>query len=102
MDLWHQRLGHVNGQRLQEIVQKKLATEMRFSKASKLSFCERCVEGKMHRALFKPVGEILLTRKLQLVHSDVCGPIPTESIGGRQYFVTFIDDYSRCCAVYFI
>ena len=48
MDLWHQRLGHVNGQRLQEIVQKKLATGMRFSKASKFSFCEGCVEGKMH------------------------------------------------------
>ena len=26
----------------------------------------------------------------------------TESIGGEKYFVTFIDDYSRCCKVYFI
>ena len=26
----------------------------------------------------------------------------TESIGGRRYFVTFIDDFSRCCAVYFL
>ena len=25
-----------------------------------------------------------------------------ESIGGSHYFVTFIDDYSRCVAVYFI
>ena len=41
-------------------------------------------------------------RKLQLIHSDVCGPMPTESIGGQKYFVTFIDDYSRCCAVYFL
>ena len=102
MDLWHQRLGHVNGQRLQDIVQKKLGTPMRFSKASKLLFCEGCVKEKMNRAMFKPVGEIHSTRKLQLVHSDVCGPMPRESIGGRRYFVTFIDDYSRCCAVYFI
>ena len=28
--------------------------------------------------------------------------MPTESIGGRRYFVTFIDDYTRCCKVYFI
>ena len=83
MDLWHQRLGHVNRQQLQEIVQKKLATGMRFSKASKLSLYEGCVEGN-HRAPFKPVGEIRLTRKLQLVHSDVCGPMPTESIGGNE------------------
>ncbi len=26
----------------------------------------------------------------------------TESIGGQKYFVTFIDDYSRSCAVYFL
>ena len=81
---------------------KEIGNWNKISKASKLSFCEGCVEGKMHRAPFKPVGEIRSTRKLQLVHSDVCGPMPTESIGGRRYFVTFIDDYSRCCAVYFI
>ena len=36
------------------------------------------------------------------MHSDVCGPMPTDSIGGNKYFVTFIDDYSRCCTVYFL
>ena len=41
------------------------------------------------------------TRKLQLVHSNVYGPVQTESIGGQRYFVMFIDDASQCCAVYF-
>ena len=41
-------------------------------------------------------------RKLELVHSDVCGPLQVESIGGSRYFVTFVDDYSRCVSVYFI
>ncbi len=102
VDLWHQRLGHLNGQRLKEIIQKELVTGVEMSKTAKLSFCEGCVEGKMHRKPFKPVGEIRSTRKLQLVHSDVCGLMHTESIGGRKYFVKFIDDYSRCCAVYFL
>ena len=56
----------------------------------------------MHRKPFKSVGDIRSTRKLQLVHSDVCGPMQTRSSGGQNYFVTFIDDYSRCCAVYFL
>ncbi len=55
----------------------------------------------MHRQPFKSVEKHQSTRKLQLVHSDVCGPM-TESIGGNRYFVTFIDDYSKCCAVYFL
>ena len=56
----------------------------------------------MHRQPFKSVGEgHHPSRKLQLVHSDVCGRMD-ESIGGKRYFVSFIDDYSRCCAVCFM
>ena len=29
------------------------------------------------------------------MHSDVCGPMPTTSMGGSLYFVTFIDDFSQ-------
>ena len=36
------------------------------------------------------------------MHSDVCGPMHMPSIGGANYFVTFIDDYTQCCAVYFM
>ena len=65
-----------------------------------LSFCKGCVQGKMQRKPFKAVGEIQSSRRLQLVHSDVCGPMNTESIGGKRYFVTFIDDFSHYCRVY--
>ena len=54
----------------------------------------------MHLQPFESVGEIWSTRKLQCVHSDVCGPIPTESLGKKRYFVSFTDDYSRCCRVF--
>ncbi|MCO5601069.1 hypothetical protein L7F22_055186 [Adiantum nelumboides] len=45
-------------------------------------------------------GSVRATRKLQLVHSDVCGPMRTPSVGNNLYFVTFIDDFSRFCWVY--
>ena len=101
-DLWHQRLGHVNAKYLSDLYQKEMVTGMKLPKETQLSFCEGCVKGKMHRQPFKSVGEShRSSRKLQLVHSDVCGPMD-ESIGGKSYFVSFIDDYSRCCAVYFM
>ena len=96
--LWHQRLGHTT--KLKEL--KKLTKGVDFCAEKELPFCEACVEGKLSRKPYKPVGEIRTKHKLQLVHSDVCGPMQTESVSGSKYFVTFIDDYSRCCKVYFM
>ena len=101
-DLWHLRLGHVSESLLKQMVSNELVTGVKIPKRAELSFCEGCVEGKMQRKPFKPVGEVRSQRKLQCVHSDVCGPMSTESIGGKKYFVTFIDDFSRCCSVYFM
>ena len=101
-DLWHQRLGHLNEQQLREMTNHGLVKGMEIPKSAGLSFCEECVESKMSRKPFKSIGEIRSVRKLQCVHSDVCGPMPTDSIGGKKYFVTFIDDCSRYCKVYFL
>jgi len=102
LNLWHQRFGHLNEKQLKDIVRNELVAGVSIPRTANLTFCEACVKGKLSRKPFKPVGEIQSTRKLQLVHSDVCGPMHTESIGGRKYFVTFIDDYTRCCSVYFL
>ena len=102
IDLWHQRLGHLNSQQLKQLVREEMATGAKIPSTAEVSFCEGCIEGKMHRLPFKAVGDIRSKQKLQLVHTDVCGPMQTESIGGCKYFVTFIDDYSRCCKVYFM
>jgi transposase InsO family protein len=40
-------------------------------------------------------------RRLQLVHSDVCGPLET-SFGGCKYFLLYVDDFSRITWVYFL
>ncbi|MCO5572069.1 hypothetical protein L7F22_025820 [Adiantum nelumboides] len=54
----------------------------------------------MHRFAFSQDGSIRGTRKLQLIQSDVCGPMKTPSVGNSLYFVTFIDYFSRFCWVY--
>ena len=48
VDLWHQRLGHLNGQQLCDISWNKVATGINLPKKTSLSFCEGCVEGKMN------------------------------------------------------
>ncbi|GMF62517.1 unnamed protein product [Phytophthora fragariaefolia] len=39
---------------------------------------------------------------LEVIHSDVCGPVETPTFSGKLYFVTFIDEYSHFCVVYLL
>ena len=39
---------------------------------------------------------------LELIHSNVCGPISSTSLSGFEYYITFIDDYSRNTWIYFL
>ncbi len=71
IDLWHQRLGHLNETQLREMVSQDMVKGIELSKFAELSFCEKCVDGKMSRKSFKPSGEIHSTRKFQRVHTRV-------------------------------
>lgn len=39
---------------------------------------------------------------LELVHTDICGPMQTRSLGGAYYFLLFVDDCTRFSWVYFL
>nr|CAN78715.1 hypothetical protein VITISV_030863 [Vitis vinifera] len=67
----------------------------RFSTLSSLP-CESCQLGKHTRVSFPKRLNNRAKSPFELVHTDVWGPCRTASTLGFQYFVTFIDDYSRC------
>lgn len=67
---------------------------MRQKQNKLLSMREVCAKCKIHVQPFKSPSN-REENILGLVHSDICGPMSTESLGGAKYFVTFIDDYSR-------
>ena len=94
--LWHMRLGHAGEKSLQILAKQGL---LKGAKACKLDFCEHCVLGKQKRVKF---GTAIHDTKgvLDYVHSDVWGASKTTSLGGKRYFVTFVDDFSRRVWVY--
>lgn len=55
--------------------------------------CQGCVLGKNHRESFPQESKWRAKEPLELIHSDVCGPMQTPSLSGNRYFITFIDDY---------
>ena len=86
--LIHNRLGHPSLCTFQKMVPC-------FSTLSSLA-CESCQLGKHTRISFPQRLNNRAKSPFELVHTDVWGPCRTVSTLGFQYFVTFIDDYSRC------
>lgn len=65
------------------------------------SVCSECVKGKQTKSSFKS-KEFLSSRPLELVHTDLCGPTKTQSLNGEEYFMLFVDDYTRMVWVTFL
>ena len=64
--------------------------------------CSGCVLGKHHRDNFEKHASWHASAPLQLLCSDLCGPLPTISFSSFNYLLTFIDDYYIHNWVYFL
>ncbi|KAK4395496.1 Retrovirus-related Pol polyprotein from transposon TNT 1-94 [Sesamum angolense] len=64
--------------------------------------CEACLQGKQHKKPFPSRTSWRAKAVLELIHTDVCGPMRTPSHEQNRYFILFIDDYSRMTWVYFM
>jgi len=94
---WHARLGHIGQDRM-----NRLAKEGHLGPFSKIDMptCENCLAGKITR---KPFGKAKRAEvPLQLIHSNICGPMNVRARSGATYFITFIDDFTRFGYVYLI
>ena len=89
--LWHGRLGHLSKADITHLSRAGYIPKLSFSDHQ---FCEHCQYGKQV-ATSHPTAAPRESSPLDLVHSDVCGPMPHQSLGGASYFVSFIDDSTR-------
>ena len=64
--------------------------------------CRNCMAGKQNRRPFPNKSEFRASKKLQLIHGDICGPIQPSRVGGRRYYFLLIDDYSWLMWVAFL
>jgi hypothetical protein len=101
-ELWHRRFGHAGYESLAKLAGEKLAEGMKVGTeafwSEKTTICEPCILGKQTRQPFGD-GERERTEILELVHMDVCGPMPKPSKGGSCFFTSFTDDASKLSVV---
>lgn len=90
---WHRKLGHPGEGSMKFLRERGISFSLPEEK------CKVCLMGKQTRASYKVRGK-RCRGLLELIHTDVNGPLPAESLGGHKYFVTFIDDFSKKTFLY--
>jgi hypothetical protein len=98
-ELWHRRLDHINYKSLSYV--RKVVTGLPELKVDHEGVCKGCAQGNNIKNPF-PKSNSKAAGILELIHSDVCGPMPSTSLRGYVYYISFIDYYSRKTWVYFL
>lgn len=99
LDLWHRRLNHLNKKQSKQLV--KILMNLNVEDTS-CQVCSSCQFGKAHKQSIPKMTKRRATKPLELIHSDVGGALPVQSIGHSSYYVLFIDDATRYIQVYFM
>ena len=98
-ELWHGRLAHVHYRAL-PIARKVVEGLLEFQEKHD-EVCKGCAKGKNTKKKL-PSSESKAKGILEIIHSDVCAPMSSNSLRGYAYYVSFIDDFSRKTWIYFM
>src|SRR3954471_6430578 len=94
--MWHHCLGNIGMKRMKKLHSDGLLESLDFES---LDRCEACLMGKMTKTPFSGMME-RATDLLEIIQTDVCGPMSVASRGGYRYVLTFTDDLSRYGYIY--
>ncbi|KAH9670830.1 hypothetical protein KPL70_017126 [Citrus sinensis] len=98
---WHLRYGHLNFGGLELLSKKNMVKGLPYINHPD-QLCEGYLLGKQFRKSFPKKSNSRAQKPLELIHTDVCGPFKPNSLGKSNYFILFIDDFSRKTWVYFL
>lgn len=96
---WHRALGHVNFKYLDKIIKDKLLNGLPEKLEREKMKCATCIESKMTNKPFENNREHAKST-LEIVHTDLNGPQSILGYKNQKYFLTFVDDYSKCARIY--
>ena len=100
----HCRMGHISPSITKRLVTQGFMTGVHLVSTSDTEFfCKSCVYTKATRKSIPKTCKGEHAKKFgEEVHSDLWGPAPIETKGGRRYYITFVDDYTRLTHLYLL
>ena len=91
---WHSRPGHPCNSRFHFLIK-----HFKNVYGNKIFICDVCPQAKQSRQSF-PLSVTRSSKNFELLHIDIWGPFSIPSHNGSRFFLTIVDDYSRCTWVY--
>jgi hypothetical protein len=91
-ELWHRKLGHLNYNALPGMPVFSFEHD---------NVCRGCALDKNTKKAYPHINRKIIGI-LDLIHSDLYGPMTTPSMNGCLYYRIFIDDCSRKTWIYFL
>jgi hypothetical protein len=98
-ELWHRRLARIHYRALPAL--GKMVTGLPEIQIQHKGVCKGCALGKNVKGSFSS-SDNRSKEILDLIHSDVCGPMTIPSLNGYLYYVLFIDYHSQKTWIYFL
>lgn len=95
---WHKILGHRNLMDIRKL--EAMSLGMKVDKCNHEDICEICLKCKKSRDPFPKESLTKTESKMDLIHTDVCGPLEVPTPRGNRYILTLIDDFSRYSHIY--
>lgn len=101
---WHRRLAHIGYKRIQAMAKGMVEGLPQMEIPKHKTNCTPCIQGKATREPVNhhPTKKANSKAPLDLIHTDLCGPIKPPTMGGANYFITLTDDYTRYTTTYLL
>lgn len=98
---WHEILGHCNFEdviKLQNVVK---GMDIKGKAVKPDQVCDICTKGKFSETRSRE-PDIKAKKPIEVIHTDLAGPMKTTSIEGYKYTQSFTDNYLGAILVYFL
>ena len=93
---WHNRMGHLNYDSLKVLVSNGLVRGLNLPPTNSIDkSCRTCNQGKQSRLPFPTHSGPSSSQILELIHSDLVGPVKPSTFRGCKYILSFVDDFSH-------
>ena len=97
INTWHARMSHVDKKALMKLKFQNHENIIRDNEIDLV--CEECILAKATKHINHEISENSTKEFLQLVRSDLFGPVQTPSFSNKRYFITFLDDFTKYLVV---